>query len=143
MAGELRRLFATHGGHLGALGSVSYLFSEIGLLIYPQAGTADGSATELARLALAAGAEDVRLREDALLEVVTDPLDLPVVRTALGRAGYSALSARITQHAATTVELSGEQAGAMRGLLEELHHHASVQGIYTNARLADERLAPV
>ncbi len=148
-AGELRRLFATHGGHLGAQGSVAYLFNEIGLLTYMPGGPAEarsgdaGLVAEFARQALAVGAEDVRMREDAVLEVITDPEDFAAVRAALAGAGYTALTALITQRAATVVDLRGELAGAMRGLLEGLSREVSVQGIYTNARLADERLAPV
>lgn len=128
-AGELRGLFATHGGFLGAEGSVAYLFNTVGLLTYT-------SAAQLDRRALAAGAEDVLLREDALLEVITDPKDLAAVRSELSRAGHLPIAALITQRPATTVELAGAQALAMRGLLAELARNSSVQDIYTNARFA-------
>src|SRR6185437_1818257 len=32
---DLRRAFSEHGGHLGAEGSVSYLFNHVGLMTYP------------------------------------------------------------------------------------------------------------
>lgn len=127
-AGDLRGLFATHGGHLGARGAVAYLFNAVGLLTY-------APAAQLARRALDAGAEDIQPREDALVEVITDPLDFAAVRAALARAGHVAVAAGITQRAATTVELQGPQAEAMRDLLQELTRYSSVQDIYTNARL--------
>jgi transcriptional/translational regulatory protein YebC/TACO1 len=129
-AGELRGLFACHGGFLGAEGSVAYLFNTVGLLTY-------APASQLDRRALEAGAEDVQLREDALVEVITDPDDFSAVRSVLSRAGYAAVAAVITQRAATIVELSGEKAQEMRGLLLELAQNSSVQDIYTNARLAE------
>jgi transcriptional/translational regulatory protein YebC/TACO1 len=128
LAAHLRRVFAAHGGHLGATGSVSYLFTRTGVLTY-----ATGS--ELAELALAAGAEDV-LAGSGGIEILTDPEDFARVRTALAAAGFVPLSAQITQRPATTVELCGAEALAMRTFVAGLGSVDAVQGIYTNARFS-------
>jgi transcriptional/translational regulatory protein YebC/TACO1 len=129
MAAHLRRLFAAHGGHLGAQGSVSYLFARTGVLTYaPALGS-----LPLAELALAAGAEDVHANSGGI-EILTDPEDFLSVRAALGAAGFVALTAQITQRAATTVELSGAAAQAMRTFVAGLGTLDEVQGVYTNAR---------
>ena len=125
---ELRALFARHGGYLGAPGSVAYLFNAVGVLTC-------APAAQLASRALAAGAEDVHPREDALVEVITDPLDFDAVGTALSRSGHVAVTAEITWRAATSVDLQGSQAEAMRDLLAELAGFSSIQGVYCNARL--------
>ena len=127
LAAHLRRVFAAHGGYLGAQGSVSYLFARTGVLTYA-AGPA-----QLAELALAAGAEDV-LTGSGDIEILTDPEDFLSIRDALGAAGFVALTARITQRPATTVELRGAAAQAMRVLVAGLDSVAAVQGVYTNAR---------
>ena len=129
-ATALRGLFARHGGHLGAQGAVAYLFNAVGILTY-------APSAQLAGRAFAAGAEDVLPRDDALVEVITDPLDFDAVGAALARSGHVAMRALITQRAANTVELRGPPASGMRGLLQELAQHPSVQDIYTNARLAE------
>ena len=126
LAAHLRRVFAAHGGHLGAQGSVSYLFTRTGVLTY-----ADGPA--LAELALAAGAEDVQAN-DGGIEILTDPEDFQSIRATLCAAGFVPETAQITQRAATTVELSGADAQAMRTFVAGLAGVAAVQGVYTNAR---------
>ena len=128
LAAHLRRVFAAHGGHLGAAGSVSYLFTRTGVLTYP-----DGPA--LAELALAAGAEDVQARNGGI-EILTDPEDFQSVRAALSAAGFVPETAQITQRAATSVELSGAEAQAMRTFVAGLATVDAVQGVYTNARFS-------
>jgi transcriptional/translational regulatory protein YebC/TACO1 len=128
LAAHLRRVFAAHGGHLGAQGSVSYLFTRTGVLTYAaDAGLAD--------LALAAGAEDVQAGSGGI-EILTDPEDFASVRAALSAAGFVALTAQITQRPATTIELSGDQARAMRTFMAGLGSVDAVQDVYTNARFA-------
>ena len=130
-AAHLRRLFAAHGGYLGAQGAVSYLFARAGVLTYaPTLGSAP-----LAELALAAGAEDVHAGTGGI-EILTDPEDFVSVREALSAAGFIALTAQITQRAATTVELNGEAAQAMRTFVAGLGTLDGVQGVYTNARFS-------
>jgi transcriptional/translational regulatory protein YebC/TACO1 len=127
MAAHLRRVFAAHGGHLGAAGSVSYLFARTGVLTFTDAPR------ELAELALAAGAEDVHAGSGGI-EILTDPEDFTSVRAALSAAGFDARTAQITQRAAIRVDLSGEAAQAMRTFVAGLGTLASVEGVYTNAR---------
>jgi transcriptional/translational regulatory protein YebC/TACO1 len=130
LAAHLRRVFAAHGGHLGAQGSVSYLFIRTGVLEY-----ADGPG--LTELALAAGAEDVQ-RSNGGIEILTDPEDLPSIRAALAAAGFVALTAQVTQRPATTVELSGPDAQTMRTFVAGLGDLDAVQGVYTNARFSQQ-----
>ena len=126
LAAHLRRIFAAHGGHLGAEGSVSYLFARTGVLTY-------AAEPVLEDLALAAGAEDVRAGSGGI-EILTDPDDFLSIRETLGAAGFVALTAQITQRAATTVELSGAEARAMRTFVAGLGAVDAVEVVYTNAR---------
>jgi transcriptional/translational regulatory protein YebC/TACO1 len=126
MAAHLRQVFAAHGGHLGARGSVSYLFTRTGILTY-------ADRPGLAELALATGAEDVTASNGGI-EILTDPEDFSSVREALAAAGFVALSAQVTQRAATTVELSGDTAQTMRILMAGLGTLVDVQDVHTNAR---------
>jgi transcriptional/translational regulatory protein YebC/TACO1 len=128
LAAHLRRVFSAHGGHLGAQGSVSYLFIRTGVLTY-------AAGPELAELALAAGAEDV-VTGSGGIEILTDPEDFTTVRAALSAAGFVPLTAQITQRPASTVELRGEAARAMQTFMAGLGSVAAVQGIYTNARFS-------
>ncbi len=131
---RLRLVLREHGGHIGARGSVSYLFNEVGRLRFPPGL----DAARLAGVALEAGAEDVI---PAPLEVLTDPLEFETVRAALQAAGFVPVSAEVTQRASTMVPLTGEAAGAMLHLIETLKDLNDVENVYTNAEIPEQVLA--
>ena len=95
---EVRHAFAEYGGQLGADGSVSYLFNQVGHMIYAPGTDLD----HLMAVSLQAGAEDVLVNEDGSLEVLTDPLDFVTVRAQLQADGFPPALSEITQRASTT-----------------------------------------
>jgi len=131
---QVRQVVREHGGYLGARGSVSYLFNEVGQLKFPP-GT---DAARVAAVALEAGAEDVI---PAPLEVLTDPIEFETVRAALQAAGFVPTSAEVTQRASITVPLTGEAAIAMLHLIEALEDLKDVENVYTNVEIPDEVVA--
>ena len=131
---QVRQIVRAHGGHLGARGSVSYLFNQVGRLIFPPGS----DAVRLAGVAVQAGAEDVI---PASLEVLTDPIDFETVRVALQAAGFVPISAQVTQRASITVPLEGKAAVSMLQLIEALKDLNDVENVYTNAEIPDEVLA--
>ena len=134
--GEIRRILQMHGGHLGARGSVSYMFNPVGRLVY-SAGT---DAARLAVEAVRAGAEDV---VPATLEVLTDPIDFETVRWELEAAGFIPTCAEVTQRASMTVPLGGEAAVSMVHLIQALKNLNEVETVHTNAEIPDEVLARI
>jgi transcriptional/translational regulatory protein YebC/TACO1 len=131
---RVRQIMREHGGYLGALGAVSYLFNEVGRLRFPPGM----DPARLAQVALEAGAEDVI---SAPLEVLTDPIDFDTVRAALQAAGFVPISAEVTQRASITVPLTGEAAIAMLHLMEALKDLQDVENVYTNGEIPDEVVA--
>ncbi len=136
---DVRRAFASCGGSLGAVGSVAYLFHQVGLMTYP-AGTSED---RLMEVALEAGAEDVLTHADGSLEVLTDPLDYETVRARLTADGFTPSTSEITQRASTCTRLEGEAAELMVQLLDTLSDLDDVQNVYSNAEIPDEVLARV
>ncbi|HEY6482020.1 MAG TPA: YebC/PmpR family DNA-binding transcriptional regulator [Steroidobacteraceae bacterium] len=136
---QVRELLHRHGGHLGAQGSVSYLFNEVGLMIY-RPGT---SIERLVRGALTAGAEDVVPHADGSIEVLADPLEFDTVLALLQSSGFVPTTAEITQRASVCVLLGKSQAAAMIRLLEALDELNDIQNVYTNAEIPDEVLARI
>jgi transcriptional/translational regulatory protein YebC/TACO1 len=134
---SVRRAFEQHGGHIGAAGSVSYLFNAVGLMAYPP-GT---DQTQLMRLAFEAGAEDVVANADTSIEVLADPLELAAVHASLADRGFVPASAEVTQRAATSLELSGGAAVEMVRLLEALEGIDEVRDVYSNVEISDAALA--
>src|SRR5579872_5597607 len=133
MAAELRRVFASHGGHLGAQGSVAYLFNEVGVLTF----CAQNGEARLRDGAFRAGAEQILVRPDGRIEVLTDPIELTSIQTELARDGYAAESRCITERAFTAVPLDAADAAAITQLLATLKRLPGVRSIYTNAQIPD------
>ena len=134
---DLRRAFSEHGGHLGATGSVSYLFNHVGLMTFPP-GTDE---ERLMRAALEAGAEDVVPNSDRSIEVLADPIEFDAVRAILTDRGFVPAVAEVTERASLTTPLSGEPAERMVRLLETLEDRDDVRNVYSNVEISHEVLA--
>lgn len=132
---QLRQIVSRHGGAPGAPGSVSYLFNPTGLLVF------DG---DVRKAALTAGAEDVVAKPaDGTTVVLTDPIELESVRTALVAKGFVPRRVELTRYASTSVVVRGAAAVAMRQLLEALKGLNYVKNVYTNVEISDEVLAGI
>jgi len=139
MRAELRRTFASHGGRLGAAGSVGYLFKEVGLLEY----SCGADCQALAQWAWGAGAEEVTVDARGSAQVLTDPLELVAVRASLAAAGYQPAKSGVTCRSAATVKLAGAAATQMQRLFRALESLEGIEAIYTNAEVAGEVVASV
>jgi YebC/PmpR family DNA-binding regulatory protein len=126
---EIRHAFTKNGGNLGSDGSVAYLFKHCGQLVFPPG--ADEEA--IMEAALEAGAEDVVKNDDASVEVICAPLDLPAVKAALEKAGLKPELAEVVMKPANESQLGGEDAARMRRLLDALENLDDVQDVYTTA----------
>ncbi len=130
---DIRHIFSKCGGNLGENGCVAYLFDKKGYLAVA------GDAVEEDRLmevALEAGAEDVR-GEDGAFEVITDPKDFEVVKSAVEAAGIACTSAEVTMLPQTYARVEGKQAEQMLRLMEMLEDCDDVQNVHTNADIPD------
>ncbi|MEJ0040198.1 MAG: YebC/PmpR family DNA-binding transcriptional regulator [Gammaproteobacteria bacterium] len=136
---DVRSAFSSCGGSLGAVGSVAYLFNQVGLMTYPPGTSED----RLMEVALEAGAEDVLANADGSMEVLTDPLDYETVRARLMGDGFAPSTSDITQRASICTRLQGEAAESMLQLLDTLDDLDDVQNVYSNAEIPDEVLARV
>src|SRR5207237_990091 len=77
------------------------------------------------------------------VEVLADPLEFDAVRAVLTDRGFEPATAEVTQRAATTVVLSGEEAVSMVQLLDALEGLDEVRDVYSNVEISDEVLARV
>ena len=128
---EVRHAFTKNGGHLGADGSVAYLFKHCGQFVFAP-GTSEDKVMEAA---LDAGADDVMTNEDGSVEVVCAPQDFERVKAGLQRSGLKPELAEITMKPASEISLAGEDAAKMRRLLDALETLDDVQEVYTTADL--------
>ena len=133
---DVRHAFSKHGGNLGADGSVAYLFTHTGSLVYP-----DGSDEEkIMEVAIDAGATDIVTNDDGSIEVLCDPGDFEMLREKLENAGLVPASAEVTMRASTSVVLADGDAESALKLLEVLDELDDVQQVYSNADFPEELL---
>lgn len=138
-AGEIRSLFAKHGGTMSEAGSVSWLFDRSGLITVDRSA---GSEDDVLLAALDAGADDVRTVGETY-EVTTSVEQFVKVKQALVDARIPAQSADITMVPKTTVRVEGKDAQHVLRLMEALEDHDDVQQVYANFDIPDEILQQV
>lgn len=121
---EIRVLFRK--GQLGASGSVSWDFDNVGLIEASAEGDADA---ELA--AIEAGAQDFEDADDGDTLFITDKTDLDAVSRALPEQGFTVNSAKIGYRPKNPISgLSAEQMEEVEAFLEALDNHDDVQEVY-------------
>ena len=92
----------------------------------------------MTKRALEAGAEDVKVDEDAF-EIYTAPNDLTAVREALEKQGISSfLTAEVQMIPQNTVAVEGENLEAVQKMLDLFDEYDDVQEVFHNAELPEE-----
>jgi YebC/PmpR family DNA-binding regulatory protein len=124
---DVRHLLAKHGGNLGEPGSVGYLFDKRGLIVVDGGRYSEDDLL----VAIEAGALDVAVDDD-VFEILTEPGDLPAVRTALEQAGVELESAEVTQHPKTRVPIDEATAGKLMRLIDALEDNDDVGDVHAN-----------
>lgn len=134
-AGEVRRIFSSHGGNLGETGSVGWMFSSKGILVIEKSKTTED---QLMTVALDAGAEDINSDDPDVFEVTALPADFEKVKKALEAAKIPISSAQITLLPKTYVKLTGSAATSVLSLMNELEDHDDVKNVYANFDIPKE-----
>jgi YebC/PmpR family DNA-binding regulatory protein len=135
---DVRHAFSKCGGNMGTSGSVAFMFTKTGSLVYGPENDED----EIMEAALEAGADDVLTHDDGAIEVLTAPETYSEVKQAMVAAGHEPDMSEVTMRAENTTELEGEEALKMSRLLDLLEDLDDTQNVYSNADLADEALEP-
>jgi len=134
---EVRHAFSKAGGNLGTDGSVAYLFSKKGSLVF--SGGVDEEL--LMDTSLESGAEDVITHDDGSIEVVTAPEDFMTVKDALLGAELIAIDSEVTMVPSTTVDLDVGGAEKVMRLVDALEDLDDVQNVYSNSEISPEVMA--
>jgi YebC/PmpR family DNA-binding regulatory protein len=134
-AAEVRHAFSRHHGSLGEPGSVAWIFEKRGVIVVD--GSRYGEDDLIA--AIDAGAEDVREDGD-LLRVLSEPSDLAAVREALESSGVEVQSGDLAMEPKSTVEVKGNDAKALLGLIESLEEHDDVDEVHANFDIPEDVL---
>jgi YebC/PmpR family DNA-binding regulatory protein len=134
---EVRHGFSKLGGNLGTDGSVSYLFTKQGQIIF------DNSVKEedIMDRAIDAGAEDILTNDDSQVVLYCAFEDYYNLLTSFEDLSEKIVSNEITMSASTMVELDLEVARKVLNLIDALEDLDDVQNVHTNADVSDEVLA--
>lgn len=130
---EVRYAFSKAGGNLGASGSVAYLFSDRGRIVF--APGADEN--KIMEVALEVGAEDVIVNDDTSIDVITLPDDFAKAKETMMEANLEFEYAAITMITSTKVELDKEMAEKVMKLIDALEDLDDTQEVHTNAEISD------
>lgn len=136
-AGEIRKIFDSCDGKLGATGCVAWMFDRKGLLVVPADKIGED---ELLELALEAGADDVAQVEDKF-EVTCDPTKFSDVAAALEAKSIATDRREITRIATNTVDLDAENGRKVLKLMEKLEDHDDVQTVASNFNITEAAMA--
>ncbi len=135
-AAELRMIFSKNGGSMGESGSVAFMFSRVGEIVYPAAAA---SADAMLEAVIDAGGDNVE--SDAISHVVTCPVeDFGGVRDALEAKFGEPESAKLSWNPTTETAVSGDAAKGLLKLVDSLEDNDDVQNVVGNYNIPDEDL---
>jgi YebC/PmpR family DNA-binding regulatory protein len=139
-APEIRKVFDTWGGKLGAANCVAWMFERKGLFLVPASKTTED---RLMEATLDAGAEDIKQGGEHFQ--VTCPVEsFAAVGDALAKAGIELESKQLTRIPTNTVEVSDvETAKSVLKLMEALDDHDDVQNVVANFTIPESAMAAI
>lgn len=132
--GSVRAAFTKNGGVLGETGSVTYNFTHIGEIKYPEAVA---SADEMLDVAIEAGASDCLL-EDGFHIITTEFTDLGHVAKTLEEKLGSASSVETVWKPSNMIMVDEEKAEKIMKLISTLEDDDDVQNVYANFEVSEE-----
>src|SRR5262245_13596872 len=139
-APEIRKIFDTYGGKLGATNCVAWMFERKGLFLVAASKTGE---EKLMEIVLDAGADDLKLEGDAF-QVTCPPEAFNSVSEALAKAGIEPDSKQLTRLPSNTIEIREvETAKSVVALMSALDDHDDVQNVSSNFTIPEEAMAAI
>jgi len=133
-ASEIRAAFTKMGGSLGETGSVSFMFEQVGMIVY---AATIASSDEMFEAAFDAGASDVE-SSDETHDIICAPDDFSIVRDSLEKKYGTAQESSLSWKAQNTVPVDEDAAGTVFKLLDTLEDNDDVQRVAANFDVSDD-----
>lgn len=128
---EVKNVFHISGGTLGGVGSVSYLFDQVGEIHVEKKGE---TPDEILSLALDLGADDMEEEADRFI-LYSKPQHFAYVRTQLVAKGFYLLESELSFRAKTPQTLGEKETQQLLELLKNLDELGDIHKVYSNANL--------
>jgi YebC/PmpR family DNA-binding regulatory protein len=136
-ASDVRTAFNKSGGALGETNSVSFMFSRLGVIMYPASVASEDAMLEAA---IEAGADNVESGAEGH-EITTSVEDFFAVRDALEARFGAPSEAKLDWRPTTSVTLDEDRAATLLKLLDTLEEHDDVQNVYANFDIPEAVMA--
>ena len=134
-AAEVRSSFTKYGGNLGETGSVSFMFNNVGQIVYKKNIMSED---EIFDIAIEVGADDVKADENNY-EIITTVNEFNNVREKLESILGVPEQAELLWYPENNVQIDDERkATSILKLLDTLDNCEDVQGVYGNFEINDE-----
>lgn len=124
-APEMRNMFKSHGGNLGEVGSVQWMFERVSA-IEGQIGKKVDPEEE----AIEAGANEVKPSDQGKFLFYGAPEDLDAIRSSLTARGWNITAAELSFVPKNNTELSDDQRKEVNEFLTELDDHDDTYRVY-------------
>jgi YebC/PmpR family DNA-binding regulatory protein len=134
-AAEVRSSFTKYGGNLGETGSVSFMFNNVGQIVYQKNVKSDD---EIFDIAIEVGATDVK-SDDTNYEIITLVNEFNNVREKLENLLGTPDQAELIWYPENYIQIDDEKkATSILKLLDTLDNCEDVQGVYGNFEISEE-----
>jgi len=130
-AHEIRKIFENHGGSLGSVNCVNWMFSRKGLITVP---SSDVKEDQLMQDALDVGADDVELAGD-VYEITCSRENIDEVKKKLQEKKYQIRSSEITLIPQNYVNVDEQCGKKLLAFMNALDEHDDVQNVAANFEL--------
>ena len=134
-AAEVRSSFTKYGGNLGETGSVSFMFNNVGQIVYKKNIMSED---EIFDIAIEVGANDVKADENNY-EIITSVNEFNNIREKLESILGVPDQAELIWYPENNVQIDDERkANSILKLLDTLDNCEDVQGVYGNFEINDD-----
>lgn len=132
---DVRSTITKRGGNLGESGSVAYMFTTKGTITLAKPEDPESAQLD----AVEAGAEDVEIAGDGLVEIETEKQAFKAVKDALEAKGYVVETAGLTRVAGQHLPVTDKKtADAVVSMITDLENLDDVLSVSTNADIEPE-----
>ena len=139
-AAEVRSSFTKYGGNLGETGSVSFMFNNVGQIVYKKNIMSED---EIFDIAIEVGADDVKADENNY-EIITSVNEFNNVREKLESVLGVPDIAELIWSPENNIQIDDERkATSILKLLDTLDNCEDVQGVYGNFEINNEILKKI
>lgn len=127
---EIRNIFAKNGGNMGEEGSVVFMFTRAGQIMYP--ASIGKSEDEMMEITMDMGADNLETSDEGFI-ITTKPDDFMTVQKALNDTLGEPDNAELTWIPNMPVDLDDEAYAKLEKLVDALDDNDDVQKVFTAA----------